>query len=115
VKANLPIPIATASAARPLTATVKAESERGAVIEFTYLTCIPGGMAATEAPETFARAMMAVGPERAIMSTDFGQARSPHPAEGMRLFLAEMLRCGVSPAALDLMARRNPARLLGLA
>jgi len=33
----------------------------------------------------------------------------------MRLFLAEMLRCGVSPAALDLMARRNPARLLGLA
>jgi predicted TIM-barrel fold metal-dependent hydrolase len=72
-------------------------------------------MAATEAPETFARAMMTVGPERSIMSTDFGQARSPHPAEGMRLFLAEMLRCGVPPTALDLMARRNPARLLGLA
>ena len=89
--------------------------DRGAMIEFTYLTCIPGGIAATEAPETFARAMMAVGPERAIMSTDFGQAKSPHPAEGMRLFLAEMLRCGVPPAALDLMARRNPARLLGLA
>jgi hypothetical protein len=33
----------------------------------------------------------------------------------MRLFLAEMLRCGVPPAALDLMARRNPARLLRLA
>jgi uncharacterized protein DUF6282 len=90
-------------------------ARRGAMIEFTYLTCIPGGMAATEEPETFARAMMTVGPERAIMSTDFGQARSPHPAEGMRLFLAEMLRCGVPPAALDLMARRNPARLLGLA
>jgi len=90
-------------------------ARRGATIEFTYLTCIPGGMAATEEPETFARAMMTVGPERAIMSTDFGQARSPHPAEGMRLFLAEMLRCGVPPEALDLMARRNPARLLGLA
>src|SRR5262245_37435024 len=90
-------------------------ADRGATIEFTYLTCIPGGMAATEAPETFARAMMAVGPERAIMSTDFGQAQSPHPAEGMRLFLAEMLRCGIPEAALDLMARRNPARLLGLA
>jgi hypothetical protein len=94
---------------------VRELAARGATIEFTYLTCIPGGMAATEEPETFARAMMAVGPERAIMSTDFGQARSPHPAEGMRLFLAEMLRCGVPPAALDLMARRNPARLLGLA
>jgi hypothetical protein len=90
-------------------------ADRGAMIEFTYLTCIPGGFAATEAPEAFARAMAAVGPERAIMSTDFGQARSPHPAEGMRLFLAEMLRCGLRPEALDLMARRNPARLLGLA
>jgi hypothetical protein len=94
---------------------VVALADRGAVIEFTYLTCIPGGMAATEAPETFARAMMTVGPERAIMSTDFGQAASPHPADGMRLFIAEMLRCGVPAGAIDLMARRNPARLLGLA
>jgi hypothetical protein len=96
-------------------ADVLALAERGAMIEFTYLTCIPDGMAATEEPMTFAKAMMAVGPERAIMSTDFGQDRSPHPADGMRLFIDEMLRCGVSPAAIDLMARRNPARLLGLA
>jgi hypothetical protein len=87
---------------------------RGAVIEFTYLTCIPGGIAATEEPETFARAMMAVGPERAVMSTDFGQPQSPHPAEGMRLYIDEMLRHGVPAEAIDLMARRNPARLLGL-
>ena len=94
---------------------VLALAERGAMIEFTYLTCIPGGMAATEEPMTFARAMMAVGPERAIMSTDFGQDKSPHPADGMRLFIEEMLGCGVPAAAIDLMARRNPARLLGLA
>jgi hypothetical protein len=96
-------------------ADVIALADRGAMVEFTYLTCIPGGMAATEEPDTFARAMMAVGPERAIMSTDFGQDRSPHPADGMRLFIAEMLRCGIAPAAIDVMARRNPARLLGLA
>jgi len=90
-------------------------ADRGAVIEFTYLTCIPGGMAATEEPARFAQAMMTVGPGRAIMSTDFGQARSPHPAEGMRLFIAEMLGCGVPAEAIDRMARRNPARLLGLA
>jgi len=90
-------------------------ADRGAIIEFTYLTCIPGGMAATEEPETFARAMMAVGPGRAIMSTDFGQAESPHPADGMQLFIDEMLGCGVPAAAIDQMARRNPARLLGLA
>jgi hypothetical protein len=87
-------------------------AERGATIEFTYLTCIPGGFAATADPPTFARAMMAVGPERAIMSTDFGQAESPHPADGMRLFIAEMLGAGVPASAIDLMARRNPARLL---
>src|SRR5262245_23388046 len=90
-------------------------AERGAMIEFTYLTCIPGGMAATEHPATFAHAMMTVGPERALMSTDFGQAASPHPAEGMRLFIDEMLRAGVPATAVDLMARKNPARLLGLA
>ncbi len=90
-------------------------ADRGALIEFTYLTCIPGGMAATEEPATFARAMMTVGPGRAIMSTDFGQAASPHPADGMRLFIDEMLRAGVPPAAVDVMARRNPSRLLGLA
>jgi hypothetical protein len=58
--------------------------------------------------------MMTVGPARAIMSTDFGQERSPHPAVGMRMFIAEMLGCGVPPAAVDLMARKNPARLLGM-
>jgi hypothetical protein len=90
-------------------------ADRGAMIEFTYLTCIPGGMAATEEPATFARAMMTLGPGRAIMSTDFGQAASPHPAAGMRMFIDEMLRAGVPAAAIDAMARRNPARLLGLA
>jgi len=89
-------------------------AQRGALIEFTYLTCMPGGFAASHDPLTFARAMAAVGPERAIMSTDFGQDRSPHPAIGMRLFIDEMLRCGITPAQVDLMARRNPARLLGL-
>jgi hypothetical protein len=90
-------------------------ADRGATIEFTYLTCIPGGFAATEDPLTFAKAMMAVVPERAVMSTDFGQDRSPHPAAGMAMFIDEMLRAGVPAPAIDLMARRNPSRLLGLA
>ena len=87
-------------------------ADRGAMIEFTYLTCMPGGFAATHDPATFARAMAAVGPARAIMSTDFGQDRSPHPAVGMQLFIDEMLRAGLTAADVDLMARRNPARLL---
>jgi hypothetical protein len=89
-------------------------ADRGALIEFTYLTCMPGGFAATHDPKTFATAMMRVGPERVVMSTDFGQAKSPHPAEGMRMFIAEMLGQGVSSEAIHLMARRNAARLLGI-
>lgn len=90
-------------------------ADRGAVIEFTYLTCIPGGFAATKTPALVAKAMAAVGPARAVMSTDFGQAKSPHPAVGMRLFIDEMLHAGLTPNDVDLMARRNPAALLGLA
>jgi hypothetical protein len=89
-------------------------ADRGALIEFTYLTCMPGGFAASHDPMTFARAMAAVGPARAIMSTDFGQDRSPHPAVGLKLFIGEMLACGISADAIDLMVRRNPARLLRL-
>lgn len=89
-------------------------AERGAIIEFTYLTCMPGGFAASRDPLTFAKAMAAVDPARAIMSTDFGQDRSPHPAVGMRMFIDEMMRAGITAEQVDLMARRNPARLLGL-
>ena len=89
-------------------------ADRGAIIEFTYLTCMPGGFAATHDPKTFAAAMMRIGPERVVMSTDFGQAKSPHPAEGMRMFIAEMLGQGVPAEAIHLMARRNAARLLGI-
>src|SRR5262249_5902262 len=42
---------------------VRELAARGATIEFTYLTCIPGGVAATTHPRAFAQAMMAVGPE----------------------------------------------------
>jgi hypothetical protein len=93
---------------------VETLADRGAIIEFTYLTCMPGGFAATHDPKTFAAAMMRIGPERVVMSTDFGQAKSPHPAEGMRMFIAEMLGQGVPAEAIHLMARRNAARLLGI-
>ncbi|GEM_PF-6669694 len=46
--------------------------------------------------------------------TDLGQAYSPVPAEGYRMFLAALLKCGVTPAEIEVMACRNPARLLGI-
>src|SRR4030095_8598350 len=39
-------------------------ADRGVTIEFTYLTCIPGGIAATQDPETFAHHRLGVCPRR---------------------------------------------------
>lgn len=54
-----------------------------------------------------------LGAESVVVSTDLGQAYSPVPVEGYRMFLAALLKCGVTPAEIEGMACRNPARLLG--
>ena len=48
------------------------------------------------------------------MSTDLGQAHNPAPAEGMRMMIATMLKCGITEKEIELMVKVNPARLLGL-
>src|SRR5262249_54611887 len=85
---------------------------QGAMIEFSYLTC--GGAFATEPPAKIAGAMRAVGPEHCIMSTDYGQQVNAPPVEGLRRFIRDMLACDVPAADVEMMIRRNPARLLGL-
>jgi hypothetical protein len=84
----------------------------GAQIEFSYLTC--GGALATEAPETIAAAIQSVGPAHCVLSTDYGQKKNVVPVEGMRRFIADMLRCGIAEDALTQMVATNPAMLLGL-
>jgi hypothetical protein len=84
----------------------------GAVIEFSYLTC--GGALATEPPEKIASAIRSVGAAHCVMSTDYGQKKNLPPVEGMRLFIADMLRCGIASSDIETMVRRNPCRLLAL-
>jgi hypothetical protein len=60
---------------RPYARARRRDGERGAMIEFTYLTCMPAASPLTRSAHV--RAMAAVGPERAIMSTDFGQGSQP--------------------------------------
>jgi hypothetical protein len=83
----------------------------GAMIEFSYLTC--GGALATEPPEKIAGAIRAVGAEHCVMSTDYGQKKNVPPVEGMRLFIRDMLRCGIEERDVERMVRGNPAALLG--
>jgi microsomal dipeptidase-like Zn-dependent dipeptidase len=55
-----------------------------------------------------------LGARHIVISSDFGQASNPPPAEGLRAFLTALLAAGIPPADLDLMVRRNPAAILGL-
>lgn len=56
----------------------------------------------------------AVDPQRAVLSTDFGQLDQPLPVEGLRQFIFCLLELGVAPRDIALMIRTNPAKLLGL-
>jgi uncharacterized protein DUF6282 len=85
---------------------------QGAMIEFSYLTC--GGALATEPPAKIAAAIHAVGADHCVMSTDYGQKRNPPPVDGLRGFIGDLLRCGVTETEIGAMVRRNPAALLGL-
>ncbi|MCR4443008.1 MAG: DUF6282 family protein [Peptococcaceae bacterium] len=53
--------------------------------------------------------------DKMVISSDFGQAISPHPVEGMLKFLGLLNeKRGFTPEQLALMAKVTPARLLGI-
>lgn len=91
----------------------------GAWIEYSYLTNLwgPGtGLPdfirlSDEAFAAFAR----INPERSFITTDLGQAGMPHPIEGMRRCIEALLRNGLAQEDVDLLVRRNPSELVGLA
>ncbi len=87
-------------------------AEKGAFIEHCFLATLPLG--GRRDPKELAEAFKAVGAERCILSTDLGQAFNPAPAEGMRMAIATMLRCGLSEHEIELLVKVNPAKLLGL-
>jgi len=65
-------------------------------------------------PKDMVKTISAIGPEKCILSTDFGQDYHPMPAEGMRMGVATMLRSGLEEVEVGMLVKDNPARLLGL-
>ena len=59
-------------------------------------------------------AIKAVGAEHTILATDMGQAFSPGPPDGLKWFIMSLKKMGITDQEIDLMVRRNPARLLKL-
>lgn len=65
-------------------------------------------------PADTAEMIKTVGAEHCIMMTDYGQAESSSPVEGMKVFCEIMLRCGISKEDIYTMTKYNPAKLLDL-
>jgi hypothetical protein len=94
----------------------KGELERlakiGAFIELTFIGFLPTEF--RHDPSLTVEVIRAVGADHCIISTDLGQYYNPPPVEGMRMFIATLLKYGVTESEIEVMAKTNPSKLLGL-
>ena len=91
---------------------LKQLGQMGAYIENCYVGFLPTDF--RNDPKPMADAIKYIGAEHCIMSTDLGQYYNPSAAEGMRMFIALLLKYGISAPEIEFMAKKNPAKLLGL-
>lgn len=83
----------------------------GAYVEHTFLSCMPSRGRST--PAEMASLIGELGPERCVVTSDFGQWMNPPPAEGMRMAIAELLNAGMSPQDVTTVVKTNPRALVG--
>jgi hypothetical protein len=87
-------------------------SAMGAYMEHTWVATMPKH---DNIPVSdFTTAICAVGVEKCLLATDFGQVHNPTPLEGFRQMLASLLQEGFTAEELTIMIKDNPAKLLGL-
>ena len=103
-------------------AQAKQVADMGAVIEVCFLQFLAG----PNAPLAFlthwtqigakhvAQAVKEIGSKSLVISSDLGQSGNMTHPDGLEAAIAAMKREGVSDADIDVMMRKNPARLLGL-
>lgn len=81
-----------------------------AIMEIDWLAVHSG----SRTIEDYVSAIRDLGAEAFVMSSDLGQAGNPVHPEGLRAYVSAMRDAGVSDEEIDVMTRRNPARLLGI-
>ena len=79
---------------------------------YAFLPCMP--LFDRQHPKEVAAMMTAVGLDRCLLFSDFGQVFNPPSVEGYKMFLANLLAVGLTREDLKKAASENPARLLGL-
>jgi hypothetical protein len=91
---------------------LKQMARGGVYIEHSFWDVLPT-MNAYD-PVRIVELVKAVSAEHSIMSTDLGQSYNPPAPEGMRMFIATLLRKGLKAEEIETMVKTNPAKLLGL-
>ena len=84
--------------------------KQGVVIEHTYTLVYSNKLTHGHLFEM----IRGVGAEHTIVGSDLGQAGRPTPVQGLKNFIEKMLALGLKDEEIDLLLRRNPAKLLGL-
>ena len=85
-------------------------ASQGAVMELDWFAVLRGSVSI----EDYAEAIGEIGADHFLISSDLGQADNPTHADGLRAFIRALRAEGISDREIDLMARWNPARLLGI-
>ena len=83
----------------------------GAYVELVYHSLLGRGRLTID---SYAQTIKAVGAEHCILSSDLGQAGNPVHPDGLESFFQALRAAGISAADIDLMAKTNPAKALGL-
>jgi hypothetical protein len=91
---------------------LKALAELGMWFEFCVNPCMPNRQ--QQSPKKLSDTIRALGHTRCTVATDLGQHDNAHPIEGFRMWLRILKTLGHSDSEIDLLARKNPARLLSL-
>ena len=85
-------------------------ADHGVYLEYKFLSCMPtvGKISAIE----MTKAIEAVGVEKCIVTTGFGQWFNPLPAEGLRMAIATLLHFGLNANQVSKLVKENPKSLL---
>jgi hypothetical protein len=103
-------------------AQLKEAAQMGAYIELVFLNHLMGPNAHLAwmrhwkqiSTDDMAKAIKEVGAAHFVLATDLGQTGNPIHTDGYKNMIAGLKSAGVSPEELDLMMKKNPAKLLGL-
>jgi len=101
---------------------LKQMSDMGAIMELTWLAQLPGAQTPVVPGATlprvtlaaYARVIQLIGAQHFLISSDMGQMANPPHVKAMRSFILGLNELGLSDEQIDLVARKNPAKLLGL-